>query len=89
MRFFALSNLQDIVLYLFPALIVALIFGLALSFAHFRMDRSGKQEGERSFPKGIKEKSGPFPAVLVFIIAGTVLWVFFYILFTGLLEVTI
>ena len=89
MRFFALSHFQDIILYIFPALIGAILFGLALSFSRFRFGGSKEEESETTYPEKIREKQGAFPVVLMLIIIGTILWAFFYILFTGLREVTI
>jgi hypothetical protein len=96
MRFFVFSNWQDIVLYLFPTLIFIVVFALALSFSHLRMrqseDKSEDKEDKKEgfvFPEELEERRSPFPAALTLIIAGTVLWAFFYILFTGIMEAAI
>jgi len=89
MRLYELLNFQHIVLYLFPALIFILLFGLGLAYVHWR----GPQAEARAkdiyhvFPAGLRERRSPFPVVLLLIIAGTVLWGFFYILAYGLLGV--
>lgn len=91
MRFFALLNLQHVVLYIFPALIFIMIFGLALARSYFKDARSAERLTtiQGRYPDGIEDKQAPFPAVLTLIIIGVVVWAVFYILFTGLLEVKI
>lgn len=91
MRLFALLGFQDILLYVFPALIFILLFGLALSFACFRTGRSegAKEKTPHEYPEDIQGGNGPLPVVMILTIAGTVGWAFFYILVTGLLEVKI
>jgi hypothetical protein len=51
----------------------------------------GEKEKQRhyTFLGEIEERNEPFPLVLILIIAGTILWAFFYILAIGLLEVKI
>ncbi|MFH2220481.1 MAG: hypothetical protein ABII68_12595 [Pseudomonadota bacterium] len=91
MRFFYLLNFQHIMLYLFPTLIFMVIFGLALNFSHL----NSKDAEERKkkiiyrFPDGIEDRDAPFPLAMILIIAGTLIWVFFYILGTGLMGVKI
>jgi hypothetical protein len=90
MRLYAVLNFQDIVLSLFPTFIFVLLFGLALSYAYFRLKGSEeKAKRLRTFPEDIEEGQGPFPIVLVLTIAGTIIWVFLYILVIGLLGVKI
>jgi hypothetical protein len=91
MRHFDLLNLQHVFLYLVPTLIFMVIFGLALGYSHFRTSRSAKkmQTVKYEFPADIKDMDAPFPLSLILIIAGTIIWGFFYILMTGLLEVKI
>ena len=91
MRFFELVNLQDMVLYFFPAVLAILILGLALGYVHFRTARS-EERMKRSyyvFPEDIEDRQAPFPLSLILIIAGTVVWAFFYILVIGLWGVRI
>ena len=86
MRFFDLLNLQDIILYFFPAVLAILIVGIALGYVHFRTSRS-EERMKRSyytFPEDIEDRQAPFPLSLILIIAGTVVWAFFYILVIGL-----
>jgi hypothetical protein len=42
-----------------------------------------------SYPEGIESRNAPFPLAMTFIIAGTVAWAFFYILFMGMFQVVI
>ena len=91
MRHFNLLNFQHVILYLFPTLVFMVILGLALGYSHLR----GKDTEERKkkiiyrFPEGIEDRDAPFPLSMMLIIAGTMAWVFFYILGTGLLGVII
>jgi uncharacterized membrane protein YidH (DUF202 family) len=91
MRFFELSNFQDIILYLIPTLIFMLVFWLALAYSHFYT--KGWQERKKKifyrYPEEIEDKNAPFPLVMTLIVAGTVIWAFFYILMYGMLEVKI
>ena len=91
MHFFELRNLQHFVLYLFPALISVFLIGVGFAFMRFRGKNSGEKEKRPhyTFLGEIEERNEPFPLILILIIAGTVLWAFFYILVVGLLEVKI
>lgn len=91
MRFFALLNFQHVMLYLFPALIFIVIFGLALAGSYIkRADSAERLIAVRSrYPDGIESKNAPFPVALALIIAGTVVWGVGYIGFTALLGVKI
>ncbi|MFZ0132460.1 MAG: hypothetical protein WAK95_07945 [Desulfobacterales bacterium] len=91
MRFFDLLNFQDIMVYLFSALIFILLFGLFLAYSHFHTHDSEERKTrvQYRFPAGIGDRYAPFPLAMGLTIIGTVLWGFLYILFTGLLEVKI
>jgi hypothetical protein len=91
MRYFNLLSFQHIMLYVFPALIFMVVFGLALAFSHLRSkdDHERKQKIIYRFPEGIEDRDAPFPLSMMLIIAGTIAWVFFYILGTSLLGVII
>ncbi|KPK26510.1 MAG: hypothetical protein AMK69_11945 [Nitrospira bacterium SG8_3] len=91
MHFFELRNIQHFVMYLFPALISVFLIGAGFAFMHFRKRNSQEREKRvyYKYPGGIEDRQEPFPLVLILIIAGTVIWVFLYILLTGLLEVKI
>ena len=91
MRLFALSNFQDIILYLFPTLIFMILFGVGLAYTHFqgKNDRQREETVIYRFPSGIEDRDAPFPLMMILIIVGTVLWAFFYILMHGLLGVKI
>ena len=91
MRLFTLLNFQHTVLYLFPALIFIIIFGMALAYSHFHTQDSEERKTRihSRYPEDIEDRDAPFPLALILIIVGTVLWSFFYILGIGLLEVKI
>ncbi|RPJ21696.1 MAG: hypothetical protein EHM26_03200, partial [Desulfobacteraceae bacterium] len=86
MRFFELVNLQDMVLYFFPAVLAILVLGITLGYGHFRTSRSEERmrRSYYTFPEDIEDRQAPFPLSLILIIAGTVVWAFFYILVIGL-----
>lgn len=91
MRLFALSNFQDIILYLFPTLIFMILFGAGLAYTRFQRkdDRQREETVIYRFPEGIEDRNAPFPLMMMLTIVGTVLWAFFYILMHGLLGVKI
>jgi len=91
MRLFNLLNFQHIILYLFPTLIFILIFGLFLAYSHLESDdaKERMQKIIYRFPEDIEDRDAPFPLAMMMTIAGAVIWVFFYILVTGLLGVKI
>jgi hypothetical protein len=91
MRFFELVNLQDMVLYFFPAVLAILVLGIALGYVHFRTARSEERmrRSYYTFPEDIEDRQAPFPLSLILIIAGTLVWAFFYILVIGLWGVKI
>jgi hypothetical protein len=91
MHYFLLRDIQHFILYLFPALLTVFLLATGFGYSHFR--RRKTEEGDirvhHIYPDGIVDSKGPFPLVLILIIAGTVLWAFFYILLLGLMEVKI
>jgi hypothetical protein len=91
MRFFELLNFQDVVLYLFPAFVFLLIFGMALAYSHFNTRDSEVKQRKiyGQYVEGFETKNAPFPLSLSLTIIGTVVWAFFYILIIGLLGVKI
>ena len=91
MRFFNLLNFQHIVMYLFPTLIFIVMFGLALAYSHLKSDDAEERKKKiiYRFPEGIEDRNAPFPLFMTLTSAGSVIWVFFYILVTGLLGVKI
>jgi len=91
MRFFHLLSFQHIMLYIFPTLIFMVVFGLALGYSHLRSEDAEKRKQKiiYRFPEGIEDRNAPFPLAMMLIIAGTLAWVFFYIVGTGLLGVKI
>ena len=91
MRFFNLLGFQYVMLIVFPTLIFIIIFSLFLGFSYFRRSDS-KQRMEtiiHKYPEGIEGKNAPFPVAMMLVIAGVVIWAFFYILMYGLLKVAI
>jgi hypothetical protein len=91
MRFFELLNFQDVVLYLFPAFVFLLIFGMALAYSHFntRDSEVNQRKIYGQYVEGFETRNAPFPLSLILIIIGTVIWAFLYILVIGLLGVKI
>ena len=91
MRYFELRNLQDVALFLFPALVFVILFGMGLAFTHFIRKDSEKRHKEiiERFAGGIEGKNAPFPLVVYLIIIGTVIWSILYIVLTGVFEVKI
>ena len=93
MRFFTLSNFQDVVLYLFPTLIFMILFALGLAYARFRV--RGPEDVAREdriiyeFPGGIRDRDVGMPLVMILVVVGTLIWAFLYILMNGLLGVKI
>jgi hypothetical protein len=91
MRFFSLLNFQHIMGYLFPTLIFILIFGLFLAHSHLKSDgaKERMQKIIYRFPEEIEDRDAPFSLAMMMVIAGAVIWVFFYILMHGVLGVKI
>jgi len=91
MRFFTVLNTQHVILYIMTTLLFILVFGLALSYGHW-VTRDAEERKKRilyRFPDGIEDRNAPFPLAIALIIAGTLVWTFFYILGIGLLGVKI
>ena len=91
MHYFELRNIQHFVLYLFPAFMSVVLFAIALGFLHFKGKDSEARERKiiESYEGGIEGRNAPFPLVLILVLAGTIIWTFFYILMTGLQGVKI
>ena len=91
MRYFALLNFQHVMLFVFPTLVFMILLAAALGFTHFtgRNSQTHKTRVAHRYPEGIRGLDAPFPLCMTLIIAGTVLWAFFYILLSGVLEVKI
>ena len=66
MRLFDLLNLQDVVLFLFPALVFIVLFGLALAYSRFHTPKEEDRTREiiYVFPDGIEDRRAPFPLAL-------------------------
>lgn len=91
MRYFPLLGFQHVMLGLFPALILVILVYIGLNRTCFRGRNADMREKEivHSYPDGIEGKNSPFPLILIFIIAGFLLWAFFYIFVIGSTGVNI
>lgn len=91
MRYFDLLNQQHFILYILPAAVSIIVFAVGLGFYHVRRPDSSERENQiiEEFPGGIQGRNAPFPLVVTFIIAGTVVWAVAYILLIGFLGVKI
>jgi hypothetical protein len=91
MRHFNLLNFQHIIAYALPTLVFMIIFGLALGFRHLYSQDAEERKKKiiYRFPEEIEDRDAPFPLCMILIIAGTLIWAFFYILGHGLLGVKI
>lgn len=91
MRFFELLNFQHVMAYVFPTLIFMVVFGVGLAFGHLNSKdaEARKTKIAGRFAEGIEDRNAPYPLVMMLIIAGAVIWGFFYILMHGLLGVKI
>jgi hypothetical protein len=91
MSFFDLLSFQHVMAFLFLTLIFILIFGLALAYSHLKSDDAEERAQKiiYRYPGDIEDRDAPFPLAMMLIIAGTLIWLFFYILLMGLLGVKI
>lgn len=91
MRLFALLNFQHVMAYLFVGLLVLLLFGLGLAYSHLHTPDAARRTETvvHHYRDNLSSRNAPFPLVMLLIIAGTVVWAFFYILMHGLLGVKI
>lgn len=91
MRFFYLKGIEDLAGFFFPTLIFIIVFAVTLGFVHFRGrdDERRKSEVHTHYPEGLADREAPFPLGMTLILAGALIWGFFYILVIGLLEIKI
>jgi hypothetical protein len=91
MRYFELLNFQHVMAYIFPTLIFMVVFGVGLAYSHLHTKDAEHRKTQITgkFIDGIEERDAPYPLVMMLIIAGAVIWGFFYILMHGLLEIKI
>jgi uncharacterized membrane protein YidH (DUF202 family) len=91
MRLFALLNFQHVMAYLFAALLFMILFGVGLAYSHLHTRDAQQRMSEvvHRYREGLQSRNAPFPLAMILIIAGTVIWGFFYILMHGLLGVKI
>jgi hypothetical protein len=78
-------------MYLFPALVFILLFIVGLGFYYIQRKDAKERETHiiEEYPGGIQGRNAPFPLLIYLIIAGTIIWVFSYIMFIGILGVKI
>ena len=91
MRLYALLNFQHVMAYVFAGLLFMVVFGVGLAFSHLhsRDAQSRKDAIIKRYADGIEDRDAPYPLVMMLIIAGAVIWGFFYILMHGVLGVNI
>ena len=91
MRYFDLLGVQHFIMYLFPALVFVVLFIMGLGFYYIHRKDSQTRETRiiEQYPGGIQGRNAPFPLVLILTIAGTIIWVFAYIVLIGVLGVKI
>ena len=91
MRYFELLGIQHFVMYLLPALAFVALFIIGLGFYHFHRPDSAERKTRviEKYSGGIGGRNAPFPVVIYLILAGTVIWVFGYIMIIGILGVKI
>lgn len=91
MRYFELLGFQHVMAYIFPTFIFMVVFGVGLAFTHLHTKNAEQRKTKITgkFVDGIEERDAPYPLVMMLIIAGALIWGFFYILMHGLLAVKI
>ena len=91
MRYFELLGIKHFVMYLFPALAFIVLFIIGLGFYYFHRKDSKAREARiiERYPGGIEGRNAPIPVFLYLTIAGTIIWVFVYIVLIGVLGVKI
>jgi hypothetical protein len=89
MRFFALLNTQQVAALVIAAIIFCILFAVALAFVPMSgpKARAFNIKAIQRFADNIEKAEGPFPLIIVLLIAGTCFWALFYILFYGFSEV--
>ena len=91
MRYFAFLNFEHLMWVALPTVIFIILFGIALGFMYIRTEDSElrKKRIIYRYPDDIEDRNAPYPLAMLLILVGTIIWSFFYILGTGLLEVKI
>ena len=91
MRLFALLNFQHVMGYIFCGLLFMIVFGVGLAYSHFHGQDAELRQKKiiKRYADGIEDRDAPYPLMMILVIAGAVIWGFFYILMHGLLEVKI
>lgn len=89
MRFFEILNAQHVAALIIIAIIFLILFGVALAFipSSGSINKVFNIKAIQHFADNIEKAEGPFPLIITLLIAGTILWALFYILFYGFSEV--
>jgi hypothetical protein len=89
MRFFELLHIQQVAALIISAVIFLILFAVTLWVLPMSGSRARALNIKpiQKFADGIEKGDGPFPLIIALIIAGTILWALFYILFYGFSEV--
>ena len=89
MRYFELLNTLHVFALIICALLVFILFGVALGFLPTSggMGKTLKIKAIQHFADGIGKGEGPYPLIITLVIGGTILWALCYILFYGFSEV--
>jgi hypothetical protein len=89
MRYFELLNIQQVAALVISAVIFLILFAVTLWVLPLSGPRARALNIKpiQQFADGIQKGNGPFPLIIALIIAGTILWALFYILFYGFSEV--
>ncbi|MCF8069281.1 MAG: hypothetical protein K9L30_11910 [Desulfobacterales bacterium] len=90
MRYFEWLNIEHVIMFTVPAMILIILIGMALGYTHLSRKRD-KDTGKITarYPDELSERHSPFPLVLILIVVGIILWAIFYILIAGLSGVKI
>jgi hypothetical protein len=91
MRYFDLLGVQHFIMYLLPALAFIFLFILGLGFYYIHRKDAKERETHiiEEYPGGIQGRNAPIPLFIYLVIAGTITWVFSYIMLIGILGVKI
>jgi hypothetical protein len=81
MRYFTLLDFQHMVLAFFIGLIAVIL----VSVAWWKYPRPDEEEPLESLHAGSAGKSHPMPPLLIFIIAGALLWALAYVFIAGIM----
>ena len=91
MRFFALLNIEHLIMFVFPTIAFVFLLAMGLGFYHWRRQDAADRKTRiiERFPDGIEGRNAPFPMIVYLTIIGAVIWVLTYIVTIGIWEVKI